>query len=498
MRGKKQEDYLGKVQAALAVTSVGTMAVFAIGAFVVSPSPVEANVAFARSTGVSCSDCHSDAGNPTGQGLTSLGIAYSQCLFSASPGQPDCNAQIQSWQRPGVATGPQPVPLPSSAYGNPQATDSSPASQPSPDGNFAVGTGASPSAGQSQETSLDQQGPSQSQSSPNGSGDTEDAPVRAVEDMAYVPPPQTEPPLPQLPPTPVLSQADYPDCREDHLHLPDPHDKAKNINQCTTRLDNYYSDVLTEYRKRMNQYQDEISRIYTEKVAGRMEYSAASRDRFYKEMRQEHANSDPDGKNMAVYRAAEQLYQMDRNYLSDRYCYNTGCGGYPVPENYGFLNMEGGTGKPGKPSKQAKISGKSGGNKSCKKSRGRGQLLGGIFGGVIGAVAGLDDVGVLIAGAVGAVLVGEIACKLSQEEQEKASEATFAVVEQETVGAVAKWQSPTRGGVSGSSTVTALNTEPNGRKCLTITDVAIIDGEETRVSKQMCRGAGQSKYAIMA
>jgi surface antigen len=113
-------------------------------------------------------------------------------------------------------------------------------------------------------------------------------------------------------------------------------------------------------------------------------------------------------------------------------------------------------------------------------------------------VAGLDDVGVLIAGAVGAVLVGEIACKLSEDEQKKAAEATFAVVEQEQVGAVAKWQSPTRGGVSGSSTVTALKTEPNGRKCLTITDVAIIDGEETRVAKQMCRGAGDSKYAIMA
>ncbi len=74
----------------------------------------------------------------------------------------------------------------------------------------------------------------------------------------------------------------------------------------------------------------------------------------------------------------------------------------------------------------------------------------------------------------------------------------LAVVEQEKVGAVANWQSPTRGGVSGSSTVTALNTEPNGRKCLTITDVAIIDGEETRVSKQMCRGSGDAKYAIMA
>ncbi|MEH6827393.1 hypothetical protein [Parasphingorhabdus sp.] len=484
----KQEENLSKVQTALAVTAVGTMGAFAISALIISSSPVEANVAISTNTGIACSDCHSDPSNPKMSALTSMGIAYSECLYSSLPGQPNCNIQIQSWQRPGAASTPQSVPLPSSVYGNPQPNDNISRFQSDSNSTFGNGLGGSPIAGPSQT-------PPQPPQEPAGVGNPETPAVQAVEDMAYVPPTQTEPPLPQLPPTPMLLQQDYPDCREDHLHLPDPHDKAKNINACTTLLDNYYSGVLTEYRKRMNQYQDEISRIYTDKVAGRMDYSAASRDRFYKEMRQEHANSDPDGKNMAVYRAAEQLYHLDRNYLSDRYCYNTGCGGYPVPENYGFLNMEGGSGKPGKLNKSG---GKAGGDKSCKKSRGRGQLLGGIFGGVVGAVVGLDDVGVLIASAVGAVLVGEIACKLSQDEQEKAAEATFAVVEQERVGAVANWQSPTRGGVSGSSTVTALNAEPNGRKCLTITDVAIIDGEETRVSKQMCRGAGQSKYAIMA
>lgn len=346
---------------------------------------------------------------------------------------------------------------------------------------------------------------SQSMAQDPASSDAPESPaVEPVENRAYVPVAQAEPPLPQLPPAPVLLQQDYPDCREDHLDLYDPHEKAKNINQCTTALDNYYSGVLVEYRKRMNEYQDEISRIYTEQVAGKMEYSAASRDRFYKEMRQEHANSDADGINMAVYRAAEQLYQTDRNYLSDRYCYNTGCGGYPVPENYGIESMQASAEKSSKSSKsdKASVSGKraerAGGGKSCKKSRGRGRLLGGIFGGVIGSVAGLDGIGTALASAAGAVLVGEIACMLDEEEQKKAADATLAVVEQEKVGAVANWQSPSRGGVSGSSTITALNTEPNGRKCLNITDVAIIDGEETRVAKRMCRGAGQSQYTIMA
>jgi len=476
---------LSKVQAALAVTTVGTMGAFAIGALLVSPSPVEANVAIATNTGISCSDCHSDPSDPKKTGLTKLGIAYSDCLYSSLPGQPNCNIQIQRMQRAGASAPPQAVALPSSAYGSPQSNNGVLQLQPNPSSTSANGLGASLGSGPSQ--SLNEQ-----PSGPNGADNSESSSVQASEDRAYVPPAQTEPPLPQLPTMPVLSQGDYPDCREDHLSLPDPLDKAKNINECTTRLDDYYSGVLTEYRKRMNEYQDELSRIYTEKVAGRMEYSAASRDRFYKEMMEEHANSNPDGKNMAIYRAAEQLYNDDRNYLSDRYCYNTGCGGYPVPDNYGFSYVEKSSSKPGKGA------GKAGGDKGCKKSRGRGRLLGGIFGGVIGSVAGLDSVGTLIASAAGSLLVGEIACKLSEDEQEKAAEATIAVVEQEKVGAVANWQSPTRGGVSGSSTVTALNTEPNGRKCLTITDVAIIDGEESRVSKQMCRGSGDAKYAIMA
>jgi len=414
----KQEEYVSKVQAALAVTAAGSIGALAIGALFISPSPLEANVAILLNADADCTDCYFDPSVPRNKGL--LGFGLSQGLTE--------QAQTED---------------------------------------------------------------------PDGAADPETPAVQSLEDKAYVPPAQTEPPLPELPTMPVLLQGDYPDCREDHLHLPDPLDKAKNINECTTRLDTYYNDVLTEYRKRMNEYQDELSRIYTEKVAGRMEYSAASRDRFYKDMMQEHANSDPDGKNMAVYRAAVELYQADRDYLSDRYCYNTGCGGYPVPENYGFTYVEETSSKPAKQKKSAEGK-KSGGDKGCKKSRGRGRLLGGVFGGVLGSVAGLDKVGTLIASAAGALLVGEIACKLSEDEQEKAAEATLAVVEKEEVGAVANWQSPTRGDVSGSSTITALNTEPNGRKCLTITDVAIIDGEETRVSKQMCRGAGQSKYAIKA
>jgi hypothetical protein len=253
----KQEEYLSKVQTALAVTAVGTVSVLAIGALVVSPNTVEANVAIATNTGIPCSDCHSDPSDPKMSALTSLGIAYSDCLYSSLPGQPNCNIQIQSWQRLGAPATPQSAPLSSSLF------------QSNSNSNFGNGLGGLPSAGPSQN-------PPQSPQEQNGAGNPESPAVQALEDRAYVPPAQTEPPLPQLPPVPVLLQGDYPDCREDHLHLPDPHDKAKNINACTTLLDNYYSGVLTEYRKRVNEYQDELSQIYTEKVAGRMEYSAAS------------------------------------------------------------------------------------------------------------------------------------------------------------------------------------------------------------------------------
>jgi hypothetical protein len=63
------------------------------------------------------------------------------------------------------------------------------------------------------------------------------------------------------------------------------------------------------------------------------------------------------------------------------------------------------------------------------------------------------------------------------------------------VGTTATWTSETRANVSGSSTVTAA--EPaagDGDQCLTVTDVVIIDGEETRAPKRMCRRPPANRY----
>ena len=334
-------------------------------------------------------------------------------------------------------------------------------------------------------------------------------------ELAYVPPTTAEPELPALPPTPVLPKEGYPDCRESHQVFEMPFDRAEDINQCTVKLDEYYSQILTPFRERMIEHQKTISQLYVDNVGGNMKYSPKSQDGFYAMMMKEHADSDPEGVNLAEYRAAEARYQEDREYLQDRFCFYTGCGGYPVPEfdvkkalaqpkvrmdrsagtTEGSVEIASADAAPDKSKKKKK---KKPSSKKCKGARTGGGLIGGLLGGVIGDAAGLGKVGTLIAGGVGAVIGAEIACQLDQQEQEKAAEATMAIVEKEEVGAVANWQSPTRADVSGSSTITALTAEPDGRKCLNITDVAIIDGEETKIAKQMCRGPGEKNYSLMA
>lgn len=108
------------------------------------------------------------------------------------------------------------------------------------------------------------------------------------------------------------------------------------------------------------------------------------------------------------------------------------------------------------------------------------------------------------------VLVTEIACQLDEKEQEKAAEATVEITKIETdeegnekkpeVGRSAEWTSDTRDGVSGKSTITAVDDpgEGAGDDCITVTDVIIVDGEETRADKRMCRLAGSPRYTIRA
>lgn len=126
-------------------------------------------------------------------------------------------------------------------------------------------------------------------------------------------------------------------------------------------------------------------------------------------------------------------------------------------------------------------------------------MLGSVLGSLAGSASSrLGGVGTFIPSAQFAdVLATEIACKLNEDEQEQAAEATLEATRGEEVGSTASWTSTTRQNVSGTSTVTARNALADGSTCMTVTDVVIIDGEETTVPKRMCRGPGQSRYTLV-
>jgi surface antigen len=135
-----------------------------------------------------------------------------------------------------------------------------------------------------------------------------------------------------------------------------------------------------------------------------------------------------------------------------------------------------------------------------QERRRRGRALGGILGGVVGAFGGpVGGVAGMVTGVlpVGELLGEAIASLLDCDEQQKAAGATQEVVEQAErggVGTTANWESETRPGVRGSSTVTGIQTASADGECMTVTDVVIVDGEETRAPKRMCRRPPSPRY----
>ncbi len=133
-----------------------------------------------------------------------------------------------------------------------------------------------------------------------------------------------------------------------------------------------------------------------------------------------------------------------------------------------------------------------------KKSIGK-SILGNMIGDLTRRATGnMGVVGSFIPRAeVADTLTNSIACRLDQDEQLQAAEATRNVTRSEQVGSSAQWTSETRADVSGSSTATAKTQTADGTSCMTITDVIIVDGEETRASKRMCKAAGETRYVVM-
>jgi hypothetical protein len=127
----------------------------------------------------------------------------------------------------------------------------------------------------------------------------------------------------------------------------------------------------------------------------------------------------------------------------------------------------------------------------------RRSVLGGIAGGIAGAALGRSGVPTGIIGIgipVSSLLSEAIMALLDCKEQEQAAKATDDAI-RGGVGTTATWTSETRPNVSGTSSATGEERLADGTHCMTVTDIIIVDGEETRAPKRMCRGPGDRGYA---
>ena len=173
----------------------------------------------------------------------------------------------------------------------------------------------------------------------------------------------------------------------------------------------------------------------------------------------------------------------------------------PAQAQFGGLGgMLGSASKPKPADSNACPSGK-------KKSSGA-AIFGAVAGAAANRVAGGLSSWVPIPDVANA-LTNAIACRLDPEEQKQAAEATLAATrgDEQTgelaVGSTTEWSSKTRENVTGKSTVVAQLDEPakgmpSGSKCVTVSDVIIVNGEETTANKRMCRAPGAARYSLMA
>ncbi|QLC21172.1 hypothetical protein HFP51_02610 [Parasphingopyxis sp. CP4] len=238
----------------------------------------------------------------------------------------------------------------------------------------------------------------------------------------------------ELPNTPVIDGQDYPDCRYDYRERNLARSRAEEITQCIERIDGYYAEIV-------------------------MPFAAQLGD--------EAGSGEGDD---ALYQAAEGRYRDDREYLGERFCRYAECEGYQPSALSGERDMADGMQRCG--------------------DEGDTIYLEGLIGRLINRVRRIDT-GTNITGAL-----ISFACRLEPEERQAAADASEQAIAQDEVGATAEWVSPVREDVSGSSTVTARNSEPSGATCLDITDVIIIGGEEARATRTMCRAPGESRYVL--
>jgi hypothetical protein len=123
-----------------------------------------------------------------------------------------------------------------------------------------------------------------------------------------------------------------------------------------------------------------------------------------------------------------------------------------------------------------------------------GAMMGSMAGAFLGSAGGVAGT-VASAALPAASMLGEELLKLLDcKEQQQAAKATDDAI-RGGVGTEVKWTSDSRANVTGRSKVTAEQKLADGGTCMTVTDVVIVDGEETTVPKRMCRARGASAFA---
>ncbi|MCL6728506.1 hypothetical protein [Sphingomonas hankyongi] len=123
-----------------------------------------------------------------------------------------------------------------------------------------------------------------------------------------------------------------------------------------------------------------------------------------------------------------------------------------------------------------------------------GSILGSVGGSVLGSMGGNVGTVASLAMPAASYLGDELLKMLDCKEQQQAAKATDDAI-RGGVGTEVSWKSETRANVSGKSKVTGQEQLADGGSCVTVTDVVIVDGEETTVPKKMCRARGASGYA---
>lgn len=155
----------------------------------------------------------------------------------------------------------------------------------------------------------------------------------------------------------------------------------------------------------------------------------------------------------------------------------------------------------------AALTEQSAGGKKCEETPARSTrrgILGGLGGAALGGLLGSNRVTSTISSIlpVQSLLTDALLNLLDCDEQKKAAKATEEVTakaEAGGAGTTVAWRSESRPGVSGKSTVKAVDTGgQGGRRCMTVEDVVIIDGEETVLPKRMCKQPPSTRYAKVA